>query len=132
MAERNRWRVESLYVWTLALLVVHQVDSAFWEEWKLFGMEGDIQSFVLMNIPLVVPFLYGLILLVRVPRVGARFALALAILGVGAFGIHSWFLLQGRPEFRVPASIGVLTAALTCSLGLAWQSIKLLRRPVVE
>jgi len=32
--------------------------------------------------------------------------------GVFAFGIHAWFLAQGRPEFRVPTSIAVLAAAL--------------------
>ena len=92
-------------------------------------MEGDIQGFVLGNIVLTIPFLYGLIVLVRRPRVGVWYALALSASGMFAFGIHTWFLGQGRPEFRVPASIGVLVAALVTSLALAWQSVKLLRRP---
>ena len=128
MAERNRGLTEGLYVATAALLIAHQIDSAFWQEWKLFGMKGDIQGFVLSNIVLITPFLYGLAVLVRRPRAGAWFALALSASGVFAFGIHTWFLAQGRPEFRVPASIGVLVAALMTSLALTWQSVKLLRR----
>ena len=132
MAERNRRLSEALYVATTALLVAHQIDSAFWQEWKLFGMEGDIQGFVLGNLVLVTPFLYGLTVLVRRPRVGAWYGLALSASGVLAFGIHSWFLAQGRQEFREPASIGVLVAALITSLGLAWQSIKGLQGPPEE
>jgi hypothetical protein len=132
MAERNQRLTEALYVSTAALLVAHQIDSAFWQEWNLFGMQGGIQAFVLLNIPLIAPFLYGLTVLVRKPRVGAWYALALSAVGAFAFGIHSWFLAQGRPEFRVPASIAVLVAAFVTSVALARQSIGLLRRAAGE
>jgi hypothetical protein len=120
--------LEHSYIWTVGLLVVHQVDSAYWQEWKLFGMDGGIQGFVLSNVLLIVPFLYGLLQVVRVPRVGARYGLSLAIIGVTAFGIHAWFLVQGRPEFRVAASVGILTAALFTSFVLAWASVKTMRK----
>jgi hypothetical protein len=124
-------KLESLYLVTITLLIAHQIDSAYWQEWNLFGMSGEIQSFVLSNVPLVFVFVYGLIRLVKAPRVGARFGLALAVVGTAAFFIHAWFLLQGRPEFRVPASIAVLAVALATSIGLGWQSIKTLRAPEV-
>jgi hypothetical protein len=132
MAERHRPRLEGLYVSTTALLVAHQIDSAFWQEWNLFGMSGGIQAFVLMNVALIVPFLYGLILLVRTPRVGARYGMVLSAVGVAAFVVHTWFFVHGHPEFRVPASIAVLAATLVTSLGLGWQSLKLLREANVE
>ncbi len=132
MAERNRRLTEALYVATAALLVAHQIDSAFWQEWNLFGMPGGSQAFVLLNIPLVAAFLYGLTVLVRKPRVGAWYALALSGVGAFAFAIHSWFLAQGRPEFKAPASIGVLVAAFATSVALAWQSIGLLWRRAGE
>jgi hypothetical protein len=130
--ERSRRLTEGLYVWTGALLSVHEVDSAYWQEWKLFGWPWDIQTFVIASLVLALPFMYGLVWLVRAPRIGARYALALSFLGVAAFGIHSWFLLQGRPEFRTPVSIGVLVAALFTSLALAWQSVRILKSPTQE
>ena len=119
--------LEHSYVWTACLLIAHQVDSGYWQEWRLFGLPGDIQGFVLSNIVLILPFLYGLLQVVKAPRVGARFGLALSVMGVAAFCIHTWFLAQGRPEFRVPVSIAVLTAALVTSVGLGWASVKTLR-----
>jgi hypothetical protein len=130
--ERNHRLIEGLYVATAALLEAHEIDSAFWQEWNLFGMPGGIQLFLLGNIVLIVPFLYGLVFLVRSPRLGARFALVLSAAGVLAFAIHGWLLLQGRPEFRLPASVGVLTVTLVTSVALAWQSINLLRQSAGE
>ncbi len=129
MTKREQTILEGLYVWTATLLVAHQIDSAYWQEWNLFGMPGGIQPFVLINVALILPFLYGLVRLVKTPRVGARFALVLAAVGVGAFAIHTWFFVLGRPEFRVPVSIAVLTAALATSLALGWRSLEVLRRP---
>jgi hypothetical protein len=129
MTKRRQAIFEGLYIWTATLMVAHQIDSAFWHEWDLFGMPGGIQPFVLINVALILPFLYGLVYLVKAPRVGARFALVLAAVGVGAFAIHSFFFLRGRPEFRVPVSIAVLVAALASSLALGWVSLSVLRGP---
>jgi len=120
-------RLEGLYVVTLALLVVHEIDSAFWREWDLFGLPGGIQPFLVANFALLLPFLYGLVRLSRSPRAGAPFSVALACAGVAAFGIHTYFLLRGRPEFRLPASLAVLGVTLATSVGLLVVSVWTLR-----
>jgi len=120
-------RLDHLYVWTASLLIAHQIDSAYWQEWDLFGVPGGVQGFVLINVPLLVFFLYGLVQVVRAPRVGARFALALSLVGISTFFIHLWFIWQGHPEFQVPASLAILSGTLVASLGLASRSVQVLR-----
>ena len=132
MAERNQRLIEGLYVCTLGLLAAHQIDSAFWQEWDLFGMPGGIQVFVLVNVALILPFLYGLTCLVREPRTGAPYGVVLSGVGVFAFLIHMWFFAQGRPEFRAPVSIVVLVVTLGTSMALGWQSVKVLREQARE
>jgi hypothetical protein len=122
----NRW-LEHLYVGALALLVVHEIDSAFWHEWELFGLGGGIQGFLISNLALLLPFLYGLAQVARRQRGGAWFGLALGIAGIVAFGIHGWLLLAGRPEFRQPASLLVLGGALVTSVPLFALSVRALR-----
>jgi len=124
---RARVCLEHSYVWTAGLLILHQIDSAYWQEWKLFGMDGEIQGFVLGNVVLILPFLYGLVLVRSTPRAAARFGLVLSGIGVAAFAIHGWFLSQGHREFRVPVSLGILVAALLTSTLLGWASIRTLR-----
>lgn len=126
MDSRVRVSLEHSYVWTAGLLILHQIDSAYWQEWKLFGVGGGIQGFVLGNVPLILPFLYGLVLVRSAPRAGARFGLVLSGIGLAAFAVHGWFLLQGHREFRVPVSMGLLVAVLFTSALLGWASVRTL------
>ncbi len=119
----NARRVARLYVVTLALLATHEIDSAYWHEWKMFGLPGGIQLFLFLNFVLLLVFLYGLTRLVESPRAGAPFALALAVAGVLAFGLHAWFLGHGRLEFCLPTSLAILGATLLASIGLGWLSL---------
>jgi len=126
-------KLELLYVANFSLLAVHEIDSAYWHEWELFGIPGGIQLFLVVNFALLVPFLYGLVRLVRSPRGGAPYGIALSVAGLGAFGVHTSFLVQGHPEFRLPASIAILGLTLLASLSLGWMSMEVLlskkRRP---
>ena len=122
--ERNRRLIEGLYVWTGALLNVHEVDSAYWQEWRLFGGRGASRRFVIASLVLAVPFMYGLVFLVRSPRLGARYGFALVFPGRGCVR-HP----QGGSLRRAGRSSGYRSAS-ACSRprssrrwGLAWQSV---------
>jgi len=119
--------LEYVYVGTATLLLAHQIDSAYWHEWDLFRIPGGIQFFVLLNVPLVLAFLYGLTQVIRAPRVGVRFGAALAVVGVAAFVLHIWLIWRGHPEFRTPTSIAVLAGAFVLALELARRSVRILR-----
>lgn len=120
-------RIEPLYISALAVLSVHEVDSAYWHEWELFRLPGGIDFFLAASLVLMLPFLYGLLLLARDPRKGAPYGLVLAAAGVFAFVAHGIFLVQGRPEFRSLTSIGFLVAAFALSFPLGWRSYRLMR-----
>ena len=122
-------RLERLYLLTTLLLLIHQIDSAYWHEWRLFGLPGGIEVFLGANLLLIAPFLVGLLRVQTAPLVGARFGIALSSVGVGAFTIHAGFWFTGHPEFRTFASVALLTASLVTSIGLGWLSVRVLRNP---
>ncbi|MBU0513888.1 MAG: hypothetical protein KJ621_03870 [Proteobacteria bacterium] len=105
-----------IYIVNAALLMVHEMDSAYWREWEMFRLPGGAAGFLIIHLPLVIVLLWGLVLLARHTLAGQIFSLILAGLGVGAFVIHLTFLKLGRPEFKTPVSLAVLTATLLCSL----------------
>lgn len=123
---------ELLYLFTTLLLLVHQIDSAYWQEWRLFRLPGGIEVFLVANAILIAPFLFGLLRMQTEPRIGARFGIALSVIGIGAFSLHTWLWLQGHLEFRTPVSIAILSGALIASLGLGWQCTKFLRVSVSQ
>jgi hypothetical protein len=105
-----------LYLVNATVLVVHEIDSAYWQEWKLFRLPGGIGLFLALHVPLVLAALLGLALVARGEPIGLVFAALLSVAGVLAFLIHMYFLARGREEFRTPASIAVLGATLLASL----------------
>jgi hypothetical protein len=107
------WMIYSI---NLTLLFVHEIDSAFWKEWELFGMSGDIQGFLIMNIPLILSGLIGFRYLILGHKSGYYFALVCAASGIFAFCIHMYFIMNNHQEFTLPVSIIILAATLILSL----------------
>jgi membrane-bound ClpP family serine protease len=108
--------LEFLYLSNAALLVTHEMDSAYWHEWELLHLPGGIQLFLVLNLALVLLVLVGLRLLVLRRRSGLWCSFGLAGAGVLAFVIHTIFLLDGHPAFRLPVSMGVLGLSLVLSV----------------
>lgn len=99
-----------VYAANATLLIVHEIDSAYWREWNLFGLAGGIGLFVTLHVPLVGLILWGLLEVQKRSWVGLLLAGACAAGGFFAVIAHTYFLRKGRPEFRHPVSIAVLAA----------------------
>jgi hypothetical protein len=106
----------NLYWINLALLMTHEIDSAYWREWDLFGLPGSIQGFLIMNLILIGIALHGFRKILTGEKSGYVFALLLAISGIAAFIVHLWYLLKGYHEFAIPASLCVLAGTFVVSL----------------
>jgi hypothetical protein len=117
-----------LYLANAAFLIAHEVDSAYWHEWDLFGLGGGIGVFVLLHIPLAAAVLWGFGALRAGTRAGLWMSAALAAAGLSAGAIHGALLLSGGREFRTPVSIAVIAATALLSLLQLWAAARALRR----
>lgn len=106
----------NLYILNVSLLITHEIDSAFWKEWEMFGILGDIQGFLVINFILICAALIGLKKLLEGKKNGNYYALLFAIFGIFAFVIHTIYLLKGNQEFKTMVSIGLLIFTLAVSL----------------
>jgi hypothetical protein len=107
-----RW----LYLINAILLINHEIDSAYWQEWRLFKMRGGVSLFLLLHFPMLFLILYGLVAVWQNTAAGIYFSILLSMAGLGAFCIHMFFIKRGRDEFKTPVSVGILTASLIVSL----------------
>ncbi len=110
-----RW----LYLSNAAVLLTHEIDSAYWREWELFGLPGGIGLFLGVNLVLVILILYGHQALLLGRGAGLLFSWLLVAGGLFAAGVHAAFLLGGRAAFRSPVSLALLAATLLVSLAQA-------------
>jgi hypothetical protein len=105
-----------IYILNSVLLIVHEIDSAYWQEWKLFKLPGGLTFFLCLHIPLAFVVLYGLLLVYQYTVAGLIISLVLGLAGVFAFAIHTFFIRRGHNEFNVPISRAILVLTLVFSV----------------
>lgn len=109
-----------LYMLDAALFLTHEIDSAYWQEWRLFGIPGGIGLFALIHIPAVLLLVWGLLQLAEARPWGYRIAALLAFVGFAALFIHAGYIATGHPEFRTPVSLAVIVAMAAVSVALGY------------
>ena len=105
-----------VYLVNSVLLINHEIDSAYWKEWKLFKLPGGISFFLVLHFIILFIVLFGLVEVYWQSVAGLWFSLVLALGGVFAFSIHMYFIKRGRDEFRLPVSLFILISLLPVSL----------------
>jgi hypothetical protein len=113
---KHAGKLEFIYFVNTSLLFSHEVDSAYWNEWILFGLPGGIQLFLVMNIILVVIGLVGFRYVVLRKRSSLWFSLLQSICGMFAFIIHGIYIMKGYKEFTLPVSEILLILILLVSV----------------
>lgn len=102
-----------VYLANATVLLAHQIDAAYWQEWTLFALPGGVQVFVLLNVPIVLAVLLGLERLQS--ATGRRLSCALGASGVFAAVFHSAHLVAGDEGFRTPVSLVLLAVTAVLS-----------------
>lgn len=120
--------MERLYFATALSLILHQIDAAFWHEWKMFAVPGGIQGFLAFNGVAVGALLYGYRSVLLRSRSARAWALGCGSLGVTTFVLHAGFALLGHKDFSLPLSVLVILACL--AFGAALLTTALRRCPV--
>ncbi len=106
-----------LYCMNSVLLILHEMDSAYWKEWELFKIPGGIEGFLVVHIPILLILFYGLLAIDNLNPIGIVISLGLSLAGLFAFGIHTYFLMiQKREEFNSRISISILLGILFVSI----------------
>jgi hypothetical protein len=105
-----------LYITNLTLLILHEMDSTYWKEWDLFHLPGGQPGFLLMHLPLWPLAIYGAVQVWLGAPAGTVYAVVVAAAGLIGFGLHTYFLRTGHPEFNAPVSKAIIWAMLIFSL----------------
>ena len=106
------------YFWTMLLLILHQVDAAYWREWEMFHVPGGIQGFLVFNLAAIAVVLAGYRHVLLGTQRAPLYAAICAALGVGTCLIHAGFALAGLEQFHLPLSVAIIVLCLGCGLWL--------------
>ena len=119
------------YFWTMLLLILHQVDAAYWREWEMFHVPGGIQGFLVFNLAAIALVLVGYRHVLLATPQAALYAGVCAALGAGTFLIHAGFALVGLEQFHLPLSMAILGLCLACAAWLL-RDVRRVRGPLAR
>jgi len=114
----------NLYLGNSVVLITHEIDSAYWHEWELFGLPGGIELFLMLHLFVLGVVLWGYRSVVLWTHGARMYSYLLACAGIFAVSIHGGFLAAGTPQFRSPTSLALLFGTLILSI---WQIAVVMR-----
>ena len=98
-----------LYFFNSMLLIIHEIDSAYWKEWRQFretfgwfrsdNDDKNMTIFLILHFPLIGLILWGLVETYIGSNYGLIISLIIASGGLFAFFFHTYWLRKGRKEF---------------------------------
>ncbi len=97
----------AFYIVNATLLLLHEIESAHAEEWKILKLPGRLTGFLLMHVPFVALLFWGAVALGAGTRTGAIVAAVAGAGGLLPLFVHKIFIR--RPGyFESPASNTVI------------------------
>lgn len=104
------------YLLTMSVLVLHQIDAAYWHEWEMFLLPGGIQGFLVFNVVVIPLVCWGYSNVVLMNDKAGFSSYLCAGLGIITGLIHVGFFLAGFDQFKLPLSGFVIFACLVCGV----------------
>ncbi len=107
-----------IYIVNAVILINHEIDSAYWQEWKLLNPkdENGINGFLILHFPMIFAVLFGLVLVENGHFAGLIISLFVGASGIFAFFFHFYHLRKGRHEFNNWLSKLILITTLPLSI----------------
>jgi len=118
------------YLINATILIIHEMDSAYWQEWKLIypNDQNSINGFLILHIPMIIAILLGLIFIYDNRFAGFILSLVLSAGGLFAFFFHFYHLRKGKQEFNTILSKGLIISTFVIS---AFQIILTIKQLII-
>ena len=112
-----------LYIVNATLLLLHEIESAYEQEWKILKLPVKITGFLLLHIPIIVLLFYGLIEIEKGTTIGLIFGIIFGIGGVIPFIVHR-ILCKTPAQFNLPISNVIIYLNILSGISLIFFSVK--------
>jgi len=91
------------YILTVTFLILHEIESAYEKEWEILKLPGGITGFILLHIPMLFIFFYGLYCIIQYPQTRSIIAIVTGVAGFIPFLVHK-IIVKREGYFNKPIS----------------------------
>ncbi len=114
----------AFYILNAVILILHEIESAYWEEWKILKLPGKISGFVIFNLPLILILFWGLYEIDRGSVAGNIIGIISGIAGLLPFLIHK-ALVRRKKSFNLAVSNFLIFSNIVTGLVTIYLSSRL-------
>jgi hypothetical protein len=102
-----------LYILNVSLLLLHEIESGYEKEWEILKLPGKITGFLLLHIPVLFIFFYGLYCILLYPQTRGVISLVIGTAGFLPFLVHK--ILVPKKEHFTKVISNILIFGNACS-----------------
>lgn len=106
-----------VYIVNATFLLLHEIESAYEKEWEILKLPGRITGFLLMHIPILLLFFYGVIEIDKVTEAGLIIGLITGISGLIPFIVHK-VIVKREEHFNLIISNFIIYFNILTGIGL--------------
>ena len=112
-----------LYILNATLLLLHEIESAYEQEWEILKLPGKITGFLILHIPIIVLIFYGLIEIDKQSTIGLIFGIVTGIGGIIPFVVHK-IVVKKEEHFNLMISNIIIFSNILSGVGLLFLSLR--------
>jgi hypothetical protein len=115
--------ITMLYILNATLLLLHEIESAYEQEWEILKLPGKITGFLILHIPIIVLIFYGLIEIDKQSTIGLIFGIVTGIGGIIPFVVHK-IVVKKEEHFNLMISNIIIFSNILSGVGLLLLSLR--------
>jgi hypothetical protein len=92
-----------IYILNVTLLLLHEIESGYEKEWEILKLPGKITGFLLLHIPIIFMFFYGLYCIIHYPETKTIISIIIGASGFIPFFVHK-IIVNKKEYFNKPIS----------------------------
>jgi uncharacterized membrane protein len=97
-----------IYILNVTLLLLHEIESGYEKEWEVLKLPGKITGFLLLHIPIIFIFFYGLYCIIQYPQTKIIISIITGVSGFIPFLVHK-IIVNKKEYFNKPISKIIMT-----------------------
>ncbi len=116
--------ISIMYILNATLLILHEIESAYEQEWDILKLPGKITGFLILHIPVIILIFFGLLEIEKKSPIGLIFGIATGIGGIIPFVVHK-IIVRKIEKFNLIISNIIISLNILSGAGLLFLSLRL-------
>ncbi len=106
----------AFFIVNAALLLLHEIESAYEKEWEILKLPGNISGFLLLHIPIILFLLYGLVEIEKKSLAGMIIGIIAGAGGLIPFLVHK-IIVKRKDHFNLLISNVIIYLNIASGFG---------------